>query len=115
MTIELTGAMVVAVAEARLACRDESDVIERLRKAMRVCRDHWMETNETYRFRSAITAAMLESTGDQRELIERSVEALKKVSAILNALQAGVGVDYNAIAELDNDVIPLNKLWNELR
>lgn len=112
---EATGGMLIATSEARHACRGEPDITERLKKAMRACRDHWMETNEANQFKSAIAAAMLESAGDERTRIERSAAALNKLGAMIQALTAGVPVDLEAMAAepKQDDLIPLRTLWDE--
>jgi hypothetical protein len=115
--MQATGGMLIAVSEARNACKGEPDVTERIRKAMRACRGHWMETNEENQFRAAVAAAALESEGEEKDRVERSAKALGRLSAVMNALQAGVPVDLEAmIAEpKDDDLIPLSGLWHESR
>lgn len=117
MTDIMTGGMILAVHDARDACRGEPDVVERLRKAMRACHDHWMETVEDNQFRSAVAAATLESEGAERDRIVRSAQALRKMAAALTALSAGVPLDLEAmLAEpRDEDLIPLTQLWHETK
>lgn len=55
----MTSGMVIATREARDACHGEADLTERLRKAMRACHRHWMETDESNQFRSALAAALM--------------------------------------------------------
>lgn len=115
MSMSMDGAMLIAVHEARSACKGEPDLMERIRKAMCACRDHWMETNEDKQFRSAVAAAVLESEGDERDRIERSARSLNRLGAVLNALQAGVPVDLESMAaeEPQKDIIALSKMWHE--
>lgn len=110
-----TGGMHIAIHEAREACKGEPDIIERLKKAMKPCRNHWMETNEQNQFRSALAAAMLESNEADKDRIGRSSRALNKLSAMLGALQQGVPVDIEAMAAepRDEDLLPLMDLWRE--
>lgn len=103
----------ICAMEAREACKGEPDLIERIRKAMKAVRNHWMVTDETQQFRAAVAAAILESTGEERERIERSAKELNRVSAMLSALQAGVPVDVEAMEPAPADVIPLAKMWRE--
>jgi hypothetical protein len=105
----------IAAAEARSRCKGEPDVVERIRKAMRACRNHWMVTNEPDQFRAAVAAALLESEGADKDRIERSAAALNKIGAMLGALPAGVPVDIEAMAAepKQDDLIPLRKLWDE--
>jgi hypothetical protein len=101
--------------EARSACQGEPDLMERIKKAMKACRGHWMETSETGQFRAAVSAAILESEGDERNRIERSAKALSRVNAMLHAMQTGVPVDIETMAaeSQDEDLIPLMKIWRE--
>lgn len=112
-----TGGMLIATHEARDACKGEKDISERLRKAMRACHRHWMETNESNQFRSAIAGAMLESPPEESDRIQRSATALGKMAAALGALTAGVPVDLEAMLDetQDDDLLPLRKLWEETK
>lgn len=105
----------VAAHEAATACKGEPDIIERIKKSMLACRGHWMVTDEAHQFRASIAGAILSSEGAERERIERSAEALNKLGAMLQALQAGVPVDIEAMANepVPDDIIPLRKLWDE--
>jgi hypothetical protein len=109
--------LAIAASDARSACKGEPDIMERIRKAMKACKNHWMETNENNQFRAAVAAAILESSGDEKDRIERSAKSLNKVGAMLNALRAGVPVDIEAMACDDNfdDMIQLMKIWNETK
>lgn len=101
--------------EAGSACRGEPDLIERIKKAMRAARDHWMVLDPEIQLRGALAAVLQESEGAERERLERSIERLKKASALLSALASGVPVDFEAV-ELPSDednagTIPILKLW----
>jgi hypothetical protein len=106
--------MAIAATEAQHACRGEPDLMERIKKAMKACHGHWMETNPSNQFRAAVAAAMLESEGLERDRLERSAAALKRANAALQAMQAGVDVDLEAALKADDDVIPLAKMWREV-
>jgi hypothetical protein len=105
--------MQIAAMEAREKCKGEPDLMKRIEKAMRACRDHWMETNQSSQFRAAVAAAMLESEGLERDRIERSAAALNRANAALQAMQAGVSVNLDALDPADDDIIPLMKIWRE--
>jgi hypothetical protein len=111
----VSGGVIMATHEAREACRGEKDIIERLKKAMRVTHDHWMETNESEQFRSAVVAAMLESDADDSDRIKRSFAHQVKVAALMQALICCVPVDLEKMAAepRDPDLIPLQDLWRE--
>lgn len=107
----------IAAAEARSSCANEPNITERIKKAMRACHGHWMATSEPEQFRAAVAAAMLESPEDEKDRIARSAKALNKIGAMLQALQAGVPVDFEGMAaeKQDEDLLPLRKLWDETR
>lgn len=103
----------ICAMEGREACKGEPDLMKRIQKAMKACRNHWMVTDETQQFRAAIAAAILESSGEERERIERSAKELNRVGAMLSALKAGVPVDIEAMEPPAEDVIPLTAMWSE--
>lgn len=109
-------AAIVAM-EAQAACEGEGDLTERIRKAMRAARNHWMAPGENDQFRGAIAGALMASQGDERDRIERSAKALNRLGAMLQALQAGVPADLEGMAaeKQEDDLIPLRKIWDEVR
>jgi hypothetical protein len=108
------GVVAICAHEARSACAGEKDLMERIRKAMKAARGHWMVTDPHQQFRAAVAAAVLESEGEERSRIERSAQALNKLGAALQALQAGVPVDLAGMVEKqDDDLIPLQKMWHD--
>jgi hypothetical protein len=112
------GGMMIAAMEAQHACKGEPDLMERIKKAMRACIDHWMETNEANQFRAAVAAVILESDGAEKERVERSAAALNRLGAMLQAMQAGVAVDLETeLAEQPKaeDLIPLRSIWEEIK
>lgn len=106
--------MAIAATEAQHACRGEPDLMERIKKAMKACHGHWMETNPSNQFRAAVAAAMLESEELERDRIERSADALKRANAAIQAMQAGLSVDLEEALKADEDTIPLMKMWREV-
>ena len=107
---------VIASMEAREHCRNESDLMERIRKAMRACHGHWMQTDEVEQFRAAVAAAMMESPADERRRIEEAAVYLNRLGAALAATKAGVEVDFAKLLDgVPEDVLPLKKLWEETR
>lgn len=112
----MTGGMLIAVHEAREACKGEPDIEKRIEKAMLAVKDHWMETNKENQFKSAIAAAMMESSEEEKDRIQRSFDGLARVSAFINALQAGVPVDFDKMAEekQPDDILPLMPMWRKI-
>lgn len=112
------GLMSIAISEARSACKGEPNIIERVKKAMRACHDHWMVTNEGQQLNSAMAAAALESEGDEKDRILRSGKAFNDANNALNALIQGIPVDMEEmVARMDKseDILPVRDLWNETK
>lgn len=106
----------IACIEARDACKGEPDLIERIRKAMRVCHDHWMERDESRQLQAALAGVLLETSDlTEKDRIVRSFKAANRAGAMLQAVAAGVPVDLEAMAAepMDDDLIPIVKLWRE--
>lgn len=108
--------LAIAVADIRPACKDEPDLIERIKKAMRKAQHFFMSTDDDLRLKGALGAALLESSGEQKAALETSIRSLSRVSAVMHALQAGVPVDLEAMAkeqEGEPDPLPLMAWWHE--
>lgn len=89
--LSMDSASIVAI-EARHACKGEPDLMERIKKAMKASRNHWMVLDEKDQFRGAIAGALLESEGEESDRIERSAKALNRIGALIQAMQAGLPV-----------------------
>ena len=103
----------IIASEMNDACKAEPDLLERIRIAMRGAQNHWMVTNEQEQFRGALAAAMLASSEDEKDRITRSLQPMKALSAMMS----GVPVDFDAVAKSmgAEDLIPLKKMWDEIR
>jgi hypothetical protein len=112
----MSGGVLIATHEAREACKGEPDITKRIKKAMRACHDHWMETNEGEQLRAALAAAMLESPDNERDRIARSAKLLAKFGAALNAASMGVSIDMaETLSEIPDDILPIRGLWEETK
>lgn len=113
--------MSIAITEARSACKGEPDIIERIKKAMRACHDHWMVTKEAQQFNSALAAAALESEPGEKDRILYSGKKFNSLNNAIAAASNGVPVDFSAlVAEGEDDkpsdyLIPVRKLWDETK
>lgn len=107
----MTGQLELLVALEKGSAADEANIIERIRKAMKATKDHWMITDEDLQFRAALGIAMVNSDETDKARIVRSFQPLKSLSAMMS----GVSVDVDAMTrELDHDdLIPLMKMWKE--
>ena len=113
---------VLIESEKREELRAAKTAEEVLDIAFCAAHNHWMYLDEQTQFTGAIGAALIAlKEGPEFERVQRSVTALGKLSAMMNALQQGIPVDLEAMfkekeAEPDQTpVIPLSKLWNDIR
>jgi hypothetical protein len=90
---------------------------EKLKSAMKAARNHWAITDEDMRFRTAVGAVMLVygQGSDEYDQLLAEVQALAKFNAAIRAAEAGVSVDFAALASEyeGKPVIGLLKLWDE--
>lgn len=110
-----TTSQMIAAADARPRCREILDVEERLRAAMRVTFNHYMETNEMGQVRAAVAASMLESPENERERIARSFQALNDLNNLMAAIHAGVPVNIDQVKEPPDDCIPILSIWQSVK
>lgn len=111
--------MMIAAAEARIACKDEPDIKERFRKAARVMHDHWMLQGYEPQFKAALAAAMLESDEADKERYQAEFDGMAKAAALIQALQLGIPIDLESMAvEMPKDApaerIGLREIWVEI-
>ena len=113
----MSDAEVAIVAmDARHACKDEPDLVLRIKKAMKGARNNWITRNPDLMLRGALYAATQETPvgTPEYERLDRSIRALAKASAALNAMIAGVPVNLEEMAITpDEEQLPLLKYWLE--
>ena len=109
--------LALVVAECRPAvdaCK--GSIEDKARVAMEKAKDHWMVFDHDVQFRGAIGALLVHYGKDSSEYerIASELDGLRKLSAILQAAQAGLSVN------LDKDDLPkhkpigLMKMWQEI-
>jgi hypothetical protein len=103
--------------EAKLACKNEPDPVERIKKAMRLVKGgHWLSTDENILLQSAICAAFIETKDEtEQDRIVKSANQLQQLSALLVAAEAGLAVDPQTLIPPEEDNIPLLALWREIQ
>lgn len=96
----------------------DKPLAERLDYAFRFVRTNeravfWMslEVDDDLMFRAALAAVTLGSDEADRDTLIRSMAPLKALSAMLN----GVPVDVEAAFTIDDDMVPLLKMWHETK
>lgn len=93
----------------------DAPLSDRIKYAMRYVRDHerdvfWMSAgvNDDAMFRTALAAVMLAGSEEDRDIINRSMQPLRMLSAAMS----GAPVDFGAM-QVAEDLLPLMKLWRE--
>jgi hypothetical protein len=107
-------------------CRDKfaslSTAEERLGVAFKAAHNHWMFTDEQDQFKGAVGAVLISlKEGPEFEKVQKALRQLRKFSALLSALQAGIPVDTDAMLKQQEEekdetpTIPLNKMWCDVK
>lgn len=108
-------------------CRSELQSLTKAEDVLAVtfkaAHGHWMFTDEQDQFKGALGAALIHlKEGPEFQRVERSLRALGKLSALLNALQQGLSVDMEAMLEeqqrdkaANGEMLPLQKMWQAVK
>ena len=95
------------------------DLKAKLRAAMNSAKDHWMVTDDDTQFRGSVGAVMKHYGKESNEwrALEDEINALRKVSAFLAAVQAGLTVNLPdlGVDEPKSESIGLIKMWREIK
>lgn len=118
---ELAAGLIEAECRTKLSPLTKAEDI--LAVTFKAARNHWMFTDEQDQFRGALGAALIHlKAGSEYVRLEKSVTALGKLSALLNALQQGLSVDMEAMLEEQQrekeagfELIPLQRMWQDAR
>jgi hypothetical protein len=99
----------IAITDVRAACKDEPDLEQRVRKAMRQAHTFWLSTDDQLRFRAAVAAAVMESPPSEATAIMESLGALQLMAG---AMETGdlEAVERHAALSIR---LPLLKMWRE--
>lgn len=105
----------LAATPARRAIPADKPLAERVQFAMRYVRANerdlfFMSANpsDDLKFRTALAAVMLAGNDEDRDILNRSLQPLRMLSAMVS----GIPVDLSQFTVPD-DVLPLMKLWHE--
>lgn len=113
--------MAVMSINAQLAKRDVEEAVgleNKIKAAMKaVLRENWMDTNDDSMMRSALAAVLLNVGQDSEDgkTLLRSMDALRKLSAILTAAQAGLSVNLEHMDMPEEPYLALIPWWNEAK
>ena len=112
----MSAAMLIAATEAQHACENEPNIDERIRKAMRATKDHYLLTGEVHRIQAACAgAAMASKDKTEKDHIIASCRSLVDLNNMLAAAIAGVPVAFEEIPEPKPNMLPIMALWQEIK
>jgi hypothetical protein len=99
----------IAVTQAREACKGKKDLKKRLVAAMKAVSDHWLVTDENERLRAAICAVCAESNEDDAKIVMDEWNALLLLADILagRARAENVKIPEKRIGIMD--------MWNKVK
>jgi hypothetical protein len=105
----------IAVTAMKDRVHKEGTLADRVLSAMRYVRKHepdlfWMsyKVTDDDMLRTALASVMADATEMENDVIERSLMPVR----MLGAAASGIPVDFSAM-RLDDDLLPLIKLWQE--
>ena len=102
----------IGIDEARMACRNISDLEQRTKAAMSAMKGHWLVTEEPSQFKAAIAAAMLETADDH--IANQLAASHRNLSRMSHAMAAStVGVDVADMHIEDEGNLPILAWWKE--
>lgn len=116
---EIDATMKIARIEAGHELDKIDGIVNRLKRAMSVTRNHWMCTNETLQFNAAVSAVMISYNKEspEYEKLGNELRKINKLNSALNAMANGVSVDFvstiESMGESDPEPIGIMKLWKD--
>ncbi len=119
----ITALMQIAITEAQGAVErmDEGSTLEdRLLKAMKATKRHWLVTDDNQQFLCGIGAVLVfyGSGSEEHARISDELDGLKKIAAIQQAATAGLSVNIpdEYLKEVkDKKPIGLLKIWHSIK
>ena len=102
--------MMIAVTEAREACKGKKSLPKRVIVAMEATKHHWLVTDENKRFQAAIAGVLLECSEKEKERVVEEMNALRTLDAILS----GSRVDMNTL-KVPKKPLKLMEIWGNIK
>lgn len=104
------NSMMIAISEAREACKGKKSLPQRVSAAMKAVKHHWLVTDENKRFQSAIVAVLRECSEKERERVSTEMKALQT----LNSMLSGVPVDVSTL-KIPSRPLKLMGIWSGIK
>jgi len=102
------------------ASKEAIGLENKVKASMRaVIRENWMATRDEELFRASVGGALLDVglDSDDGTRLQRSIDVLKKFSAVLTAAQAGLSIDPDSWIPNEDDEAPLPLMgwWHAIK
>jgi len=110
--MSISNSIKIAIMEIEGQLDKTASIEDRLKKAMKLAKNHWLIVDEDEQFKSAVGAVLLKASEEERQIINQEMRIL----GALSAAQAGIPVNIEAV--LPDDVkksYGLVKLWKETK
>ena len=94
----------------------DGDLKEKIRASMNAAKDHFMVRDRDIQFRGAIGAVMQHygKESDEYKRMASEIDGLRKLSAMLSAMQAGLSVSIPDVEDDAPEPIGMMKMWHEI-
>ena len=101
--------------ESAVTCHHQ--LIEKLKFAMRLVKNHWLVTDPDTQFRGAIGGTMIYYGKESEEFkrMEWELQQLRRLEITIKAAQEGLSTTFNDIPDNQFTPIGLLKLWREIK
>jgi hypothetical protein len=117
------ASMAVMIINAQIVREDVAAVAgleNKIKAAMKaIIHKNWMDTNDNSMMRAALAAVLLDVGQDSEDgkLLLRTMDGLRKLSAIIAAAQAGLSVNLEEsdVPKEDDKLLPLISWWHEAK
>ena len=95
----------------------KNDIIEKLKVAMRLTKNHWLVTDPDVQFRGAIGGVMMHYGKESEEFkrLEWELQQLRRLEITINAAKEGLSTSFNIADDNQFSPIGLLKLWREIK
>lgn len=93
----------------------KNDIVEKLKFAMHLAKNHWLVTDSDTQFRGAIGGTMIHYGKESEEFkrMEWELQQLRRLEITIKAAQEGLSTTFSTIEDNQFTPIGLLKLWKE--
>ena len=95
----------------------KNDIVDKLKIAMYLAKNHWLITDPDVQFRGAVGGVMIHygKESEEFEKLEWELQQLRKLEITIKAAKEGLSTSFNIIGDNQFTPIGLLKLWRETK